>query len=74
MERSRNTFGVFPGDPVGKEFTCNAGDPGLIPGSRSSLGEGNGNPLHSLAKKIPWTEDPGGLQSMGLQSQTGLSD
>ena len=26
-----------------------------------------------LAWKIPWTEDPGGLQSMGLQSQTRLS-
>ena len=28
-----------------------------------------------LAWKIPWTEEPGGLQSMGLQKrQTGLSD
>ena len=27
-----------------------------------------------LARKIPWTEEPGGLQSMGLQSQTWLSD
>ena len=27
-----------------------------------------------LAWRIPWTEEPGGLQSMGLQSQTGLSD
>ena len=25
-----------------------------------------------LAWRIPWTEDPGGLQSMGLQSQTRL--
>ena len=25
-----------------------------------------------LAWRIPWTEEPGGLQSMGLQSQTGL--
>ena len=29
-------------------------------------GEGNGTPLHFLAWKIPWTEEPGGLQSMGL--------
>ena len=35
----------FPGDSVGKESACNAGDPGSIPGSRSSSGEGNGNPL-----------------------------
>ena len=27
-----------------------------------------------LAWKIPWTEEPDGLQSMGLQSQTQLSD
>ena len=28
----------------------------------------------SLAWRIPWTEEPGGLQSMGSQSQTRLSD
>ena len=27
-----------------------------------------------LAWRIPWTEEAGGLQSMGLQSRTGLSD
>ena len=27
-----------------------------------------------LAWKIPWTEEPGGLQSMGPQSQTQLSN
>ena len=27
-----------------------------------------------LAQRIPWTEEPDGLQSMGSQSQTGLSD
>ena len=27
-----------------------------------------------LAWEIPWTEEPGGLQSMGLQSQTQLSN
>ena len=30
------------------------------------LGEGNGTPLHYFAWKIPWMEEPGGLQSMGL--------
>ena len=35
----------FPCSSVGKESACNAGDPGLIPGSGRSLGEGNGNPL-----------------------------
>ena len=27
-----------------------------------------------LVQKIPWTEEPGGLQTMGLQSQTRVSD
>ena len=51
----------------GKESACNAGDPGLIPGSGTSPGEGNGNPLGILAWRIPWTEESGGLLSMGLQ-------
>ena len=44
-----------------------AGGASLIPGSGGSPGGGNGNPLGNLAWKTPWTEDPGGLQSMGLQ-------
>ena len=35
----------FSGGSVVKEFICNAGDMGLILGSRGSPGEGNGNPL-----------------------------
>ena len=45
----------------------NAGDPGSIPGLGRSPGEENGNPLHIPAWKIPWTEEPGGLQSMERQ-------
>ena len=45
-----------------KESTCNAGDPGPIPGLGRSPGEGKGYPLHSiLAWRIPWTEEPGRL-------------
>ena len=36
----------FPDSSVGKESTCNAGDPGLIPGLERSSGEGIGYPLH----------------------------
>ena len=32
----------FPGGSDGKEFACNAGDPGSIPGWGRSPGEGNG--------------------------------
>ena len=42
----------FPGGSDGNESTCNAGDPGLIPGSGRSTGEGIGYPLwYSL---LPW--------------------
>ena len=36
----------FPDSSVGKESTCNSGDPGLIPGSGRSTGEGIGYPLY----------------------------
>ena len=35
----------FPDSSIGKESACNVGDPGLIPGSGRSPGEGNGYPL-----------------------------
>ena len=57
----------FPGGSDGKESACNAGDPGSIRGFRRSPGEGNGNHSSFLAWTIPWTEEPGGLQSMELQ-------
>ena len=37
----------------GKETACNAGDAGLIPGSRRSPGEGNGNPLQYSCLENP---------------------
>ena len=39
----------------------------LNPGVGKTPGEGDGNPFHILAWGIPWTEETGGLQSMGLQ-------
>ena len=38
----------FPGDSGGKVSACNAGDPGSIPGSARSPGDGNGNALQYL--------------------------
>ena len=57
----------FPGGSDGKVSACNAGDPGSIPGLGRSPGEGNGNHSSTLAWKIPWTEEPCRLQSMGSQ-------
>ena len=57
----------FPGGASGKETACQCRrkrDEGSIPGLGRSPGVGNGNSI--LAWRIPWTEEPGGLQSMGL--------
>ena len=56
------------GGLVSKESACSAGDPGSIPGSGTSPGEGNGNPLSSIrAWRMPWTEELDGLQSTGVR-------
>ena len=57
----------FPGGSDCKESTCNAGDPGLIPGQKDPLEEEMATHSSILAWRIPWTEEPGGLQSMGSQ-------
>ena len=56
----------FPGGSDGKESACNAGDLGLIPGE-DPLEQGMATLSSILAWKIPWTEEPGRLQSMGSQ-------
>ena len=59
----------FPDGSVGKESTCNAGDPGdmdLISRSGSSPG-GEATQSSILAWRIPWTEEPDRLQSTGSQ-------
>ena len=56
----------FSGGSDGKESAFSAGDLGSIPGSGRSPGEGKGNPVF-LPGESPWTEEPGGLQSMGSQ-------
>ena len=43
----------FPGGSDGKASACNAGDPGSIPGSGRSPGEGNGNPLQQSCLENP---------------------
>ena len=57
----------FPGGSVVKNMPANAGDASLIPGSGKSPEEEVAIHSSILAWRIPWTEDPGGLQSMGPQ-------
>ena len=76
----QNTEG-FPDSSVGKESSCNAGDPSSIPGSGRSPGEGIGYPLlHSWAsvvaqmvKNLPavretWVQSMGWGQNMVFES------
>ena len=57
----------FSGGSAGKESAYNTGDLGSIPGYGRFPGEGNAIQSSILAWKIPWTEEPGGLQFMGSQ-------
>ena len=57
----------FPSSSADKDSTCNAGDPGSVPGWGRSSGVVNVTHSSVLAWRIPWTEDPGGLQSMVSQ-------
>ena len=43
-------------------------------GREDPLEEGAATHSSVLAWRIPWTEEPGGLQSTGSQSQTQLGD
>ena len=61
-------MGGFPGGLAGQESTCNAGDPGLIPGSESSLGEEIGYPLQYSCLENPRDRGACGVQSMRSQS------
>ena len=51
----------------GKESACNAGDLGSIPGLERSPEKGTVTHSSILAWRIPWTEEPGRLQSMGCK-------
>ena len=55
------------GGSDGKESACNAGEPGLIPASGRSPGEGTATHTNIFAWRISWTKEPGRLQSMGLE-------
>ena len=65
--RTLYSFWGFAGGSDDKESACNTGDMGLMPGLGRSPREGNGNHSSILSWRIPWTEEPGRLQSVGSQ-------
>ena len=56
-----------PGSIDGKESACSAGDPGSILGWEYPQEKGMATHYCILAWRIPWTEEPGGPQSVGSQ-------
>ena len=64
------TYECFPGGSMVKNPPASAedtGDMGLIPGREDPLEEEMATHSSFLTWKIPWTEEPGRLQSMGWQ-------
>ena len=57
----------YPGDSDGKESACSAGAWVQSLGEEDPLEEGTHTHSGTLAWRIPWTEELGGLQSMGSQ-------
>ena len=65
----------FAGGSDGKASAYNAGDPGLIPGSGRSSGEGNGNPLQYSCLENPMDGEAWRATVHGVaKSQTQLSN
>ena len=65
----------FPGGSDGKASVCNAGNPGSIPGSGRSLGEGNSNPpqnscLENSMDRGAWQATAHGVVRVGLDLVT----
>ena len=60
----------FPGGSEGKESACNEGDPGLIPGSGRSAGEGIGYPLQYswVSLVIQLVKNPPAMRETWVQS------
>ena len=68
----------FPDSSNGKEFACNAGDLGLIPGSGRSSGGGNSNPLQYSCLEIPmdrgaWQATVHGIAELEMTEQLTLT-
>ena len=57
-----------------KNLPANVGDMDLIPRLGIFPGKGNSNPHHYCCWEISWTEEPGGLQFIGVTKQLGTTE
>ena len=72
IETSGNLYQGFPGSSVGKESTCNAGDPGSPPGLRRSTGDRIGYPLQYSALENSMDYSPWGCKELDMTEQLSL--
>ena len=63
----------FPSGTMVKNLPANAGEAHSILGWEDPLEEEMATHPGILAWRIPWTEEPGALQSMGSQNRTQLT-
>ena len=66
-------FYRLPCGSLVKNPPAKAGDVGSIPGSERPPGGGNATHSSNLAWEILWTEEPGGLQSMGVTKESDMT-
>ena len=66
QNRNKLRFKGFTHGSLIKNLPANAGDVGSILGQDDPLEEEMATHSSILAWRIPWTEEPGGLQSMGV--------
>ena len=69
VSRSKKKDEKFPGDSSSEESTYERRRPRFHPWIWKIPGEGNDNHFSILVWEIPGAEEPGGLQSMGLQER-----
>ena len=61
-----NVLVGFSSDFNSNESAYKARDPGSISGQENLMREAMATHSNTLAWRIPWTEEPGGVQSIGL--------
>ena len=64
---------MLPGGSDGQDSACDVGDPGSIPRSKRSPGEGNGNPLQYSYLENPTDRGAGAPRMVWVLKEDGFS-